>query len=515
MLIMSCRRVYMLSNKKMQKELKIYFSDFFNVTHTTINEYWALDISLIYDNPAFVDPFLIFFSTKEEYKKLHNEIIKYISYLKEQSDNWVFEERNAIFSEVKEVWLWFSKNGNKWLWLNKTFALELKNNLDKLIDNNASNITKTYHLEKLCLIWDRVWADKISDFTLNIIKSYLIDYTEKFSEKNIDKSLLQSFTVPKSEFDYSLWEWKNKTATLPFIVNNKNQKEFVLLTPKDILVKENGWINKNDYLEQDTNIIEKISNQDLKEKVNKYFISRIPKKKDKETGEFVLDDTKKNKQKALWDTTKVFPILLDYYIKIKEENWDKSLSNNTVDVWTIEDLFYKSIKEIVNILMVEKFYIKSDNSLEETIKKVKEFRHYLEERDWYKIFWDWDIVKVRENDAQIMLDLIFNGSLFSVDKEVNNGRWPVDFKVSKWKDSTLIEVKLASNSQIKHNLLKQLDIYKNADGTNNWVYVILFFTDSEKSKLDLVLKEVWLNEFIDKKVFLIDCRKKKSASKVK
>ena len=37
---------------------------------------------------------------------------------------------------------------------------------------------------------------------------------------------------------------------------------------------------------------------------------------------------------------------------------------------------------------------------------------HVKERDWYKIFWDWDKVKVRENDAQIMLDLIFNDSLF-------------------------------------------------------------------------------------------------------
>jgi hypothetical protein len=112
-----------------------------------------------------------------------------------------------------------------------------------------------------------------------------------------------------------------------------------------------------------------------------------------------------------------------------------------------------------------------------------------------------------------MLDLIFSNSLFSIDKEVNNWRWPVDFKVSKWKDSTLIEVKLASNSQLKHNLQKQLDIYIKADWTNKGVYAIVFFTDAEKKKLDATLKLVWLDEYIDKKVFLIDCRKKNSASK--
>ena len=132
-------------------------------------------------------------------------------------DKWVFEERNAIFWEVKEVWLWFSKNWNQWQGLNKYFAQELKNNLNNLV-SWTWKVTKSYHLEKLCLIWDRVWADKISDFTINLIKSYLIEYTQAFSVKYIDKQFLEDFTVPKAEFDYSFWEWKNKTAILPYII---------------------------------------------------------------------------------------------------------------------------------------------------------------------------------------------------------------------------------------------------------------------------------------------------------
>ncbi|EKE28192.1 MAG: hypothetical protein ACD_3C00086G0036 [uncultured bacterium (gcode 4)] len=493
---------------------KIYFSDFFEVSHEKIEKYWALDISLLCDNPAFVDPFLIFFSSKPEYKELHKNIIDYISYLKEKSDEWKFEERNAIFSEVKEVWLWFSKNSNLWIWLNKHFANELKNNLSSLL-NSGGGITKSSHLEKLCLIWDRVWADKISDFTINLIKSFLIDYTQKFAEKNIDEKFFCDFNIPRSVFDYSFWEWKSKTAKLPFIINKKGKKEFVLLTPKDILVKENGWITKNDYLDQDTTIIDKISNTELKERINKYFIWLMPKKRDKKTGEITIDDNKANRQKALIWTTFQYPVLLDYYIKDKEENWDKSLINNVFDTTNIETYLYKSVKIAIDDLNKKQFYEKQITSFEEVVEKVKVFKHYLEDRDGYKIFWDWEELKVKENDAQIMLDLIFSPSSFSVDKEINNWRWPVDLKVSKWKDSTLIEVKLASNWQIKSNLQKQLDIYKKADWTDNWIYVILYFKDSELSKLNIILKEVWLSEYIDKKVFLIDCRKKLSASKVK
>ncbi|MDD2487773.1 MAG: hypothetical protein PHS92_05400, partial [Candidatus Gracilibacteria bacterium] len=61
----------------------------------------------------------------------------------------------------------------------------------------------------------------------------------------------------------------------------------------------------------------------------------------------------------------------------------------------------------------------------------------------------------------------------------------------------------------------QLDIYKKADGTNNGIYVILYFHDSELLKLNNIIKDIGMSEFIDKKIFIIDCRKKLSASKAK
>ena len=46
------------------EELKIYFSDFFNVDEDIIESYGAVNISLINDMPLFVDPFLLFNSEK-------------------------------------------------------------------------------------------------------------------------------------------------------------------------------------------------------------------------------------------------------------------------------------------------------------------------------------------------------------------------------------------------------------------------------------------------------------------
>ena len=141
---------------------KVYFSNIFNVKHTVIEEYGALDISLVCDNPAFVDPFLIF--ARKKYKNLHDFIVAYLKYLRDLSINEGELDSGKFnhyykFPEVKEVWLGYSVDGNAGLGLGPTFASFLHKNLNKFFDNQ--NITESSHLEKLCLIEEGVGVDKL------------------------------------------------------------------------------------------------------------------------------------------------------------------------------------------------------------------------------------------------------------------------------------------------------------------------------------------------------------------
>ena len=63
----------------------MYFSEAFGIDRELLNEYGAIDISLICDTPLFIDPMLIFNSQKEEYKALHQSIIKYLHFLAKKS----------------------------------------------------------------------------------------------------------------------------------------------------------------------------------------------------------------------------------------------------------------------------------------------------------------------------------------------------------------------------------------------------------------------------------------------
>ena len=85
----------------------------------------------------------------------------------------------------------------------------------------------------------------------------------------------------------------------------------------------------------------------------------------------------------------------------------------------------------------------------------------IEDQDGYRLFYSNGQPIKREADLQVIYRLVWYGSPLDVNREVNNGRGPVDYKISYGsKNSTLVEFKLASNSKLKQNLAKQVDVYK-------------------------------------------------------
>lgn len=139
------------------------------------------------------------------------------------------------------------------------------------------------------------------------------------------------------------------------------------------------------------------------------------------------------------------------------------------------------------------------------MKRVQYLKHVIEDQDGYRFFYvDGTQIK-RESDLQLLFRLVWYASPFDVNREVNNGRGPVDYKISFGKaNSTLVEFKLASNSKLKNNLAKQVEIYKAASETNKAIKVIMFFSDKEELKLMNTLNELGLSGNPD--IVVIDAR---------
>ena len=55
--------------------------------------------------------------------------------------------------------------------------------------------------------------------------------------------------------------------------------------------------------------------------------------------------------------------------------------------------------------------------------------------------------------------------------EPDDGHRPVDFKISRGQDKTVIELKLSSNPQYMHGYQEQIRLYAKSEGTQNMIYM--------------------------------------------
>lgn len=481
-----------------------YFSDYFGVSKETLDNYGAYNISLIADLPLFIDPFLLFQSDKSEYQALHKSIIKYLTYLRDLSIKYSINPGRLqtlfYFTEVKENYFGFTSNGNQGRGLGYKFAVALNNNLSNLFTSfGTESVTKDTHLEKLCLITDGVGKDMISDFTTNLIKEYLLQYTEKFALDNIDDSLRDDFAIRRVSFNYERGFWTSRNFILP-----KYNNSFVILTPKDILTRENNWINRDDYISDFYNIVNSLPNEQLRSELNDYLEAVLSK-----------DHDKKEEKKAIEKYTQKHPELLDYFILLKELNGEKATLRSAAYVSESENIFVEQTKYIINYLREHTLFysIVDKNTNRETFERIMFLKDAIENKGLWRIFYHDGKAIEREIDIQLMFRLVWFRTEFDITREGDDGMGEFDYKISNGSlDKTIVEFKLASNSQIKRQLQNQLEAYKLASDAQYGYKVIIYYNLKELEKIQHILSELHMND--DPTIILIDATPKQSASKV-
>jgi len=487
--------------------MNIYFTDYFGVSEEVLEEYGAFNISLITDLPLFIDPFLLFNSDKAEYRALHDDVIRYLRFLRTKSEQGgvspALMKAWYCFGEVKQTWLGFCEESNTGRGLGRHFARSLDANLvDVFRDFGKERITRGSHLEKLCLIGSGVGRDMISDFTTNLIKYHLLTYTAAFAERYVSGELVRPISVPRAYFSYQIERWMPRTYNLPFC-----EDDFVILTPKDILTKDETWINHSDMVHSFTDIPNAVDNDQLRAEINNYFYLMIPQDRAPTQRDYVL---------AISSTLAKYPELIDYYIKLKEDNGDEAVASSSLKVLESNMLYVKQFGSLAVLLQRQTpFYTIPGNTKEETLEKIRFFKDVIENKGGHKIFYGSGGEPIRrERDVHILFRLVWHGTISDVSREVDDGRGPADYKISRGSaDKTLVEFKLASNPQLKRNLERQLSIYKKASDAKAGFKVIIYFSEDELIRVEGILKDLKMNR--DPRVVLVNARSddKLSASK--
>ena len=174
-----------------------------------------------------------------------------------------------------------------------------------------------------------------------------------------------------------------------------------------------------------------------------------------------------------------------------------------------EDFFNKLNK--LNLIQTNKSEdTYSNDSYKESLQRVNDLKRYIEYNDIGILI----NAKYKERSLQQVFKLFWRKTSFDFNAEVNNGRGPVDFKVSKGsQDKTIIEFKLASNSMLEQNLLNQGPIYAQSNNTSNTIVVIFYFSIEEKERVDIILKKYQLSNL--ENYIIIDCTRQVSASKAR
>lgn len=362
--------------------------------------------------------------------------------------------------------------------LGPLFANALNESIPRIVGvEGEAAATRSNHLEKVALLRPRVGKDNISDFATNLIKHYLVDYTEKFAKQFLDPASCREVGVRRIRFNFDTQTWVTEVRYLPMF-----NDDYVLLTPANLLVHDETWINYSDMVRRYPQIVAAVDDDILRDQVNRYFESSLGK-----------NPSAKVEAAARQRTFMRFPSLLDVYIALKEADESGASSISEEELALLREIFVGSLSELVKAFWStpEMQQRPRLTSIAEAKYRVLVFKKWVEDKDGYL-----ELNRANglasEKEVQRLIFLTLQASEFDVNREVNNGRGPVDFKVSRGRDATLIEIKLASNSHLERNLEKQVDIYKKANETVQAVTVIICYTAAEQDKVKRVLTRLEL-----------------------
>jgi hypothetical protein len=151
-----------------------------------------------------------------------------------------------------------------------------------------------------------------------------------------------------------------------------------------------------------------------------------------------------------------------------------------------------------------------------------QFRDLVENKGLWKELWAEDDSPRKEKASQRLFFAVAysycKANDIDLTPEADAGNGPVDFKLSRGAASkVLVEIKLSTNSDVKHGYEKQLEIYKKADDTDRAIFLLIDVGHMGRKHDEITQMRV---EFIEEngrasEIVYVDGRQKASASKRK
>lgn len=196
------------------------------------------------DLPLSIDPFLMFKSRDEEFRRLHQIIIDHFNAGVRAVSLGKLGLADEIFNfpEVAAIGLGYTKSGKRGSGLGG-YLRDLI--VETLKASPGLQERGVLHVEEMQLLASGIGPDRISDISANILKGHLIEYTQRQAE--IWSVPLRSGVPLPHIYDEATQSWVDSYVDLPV---SPVDDAPVLFVPRRI-VRALPWINYDDFLQRD------------------------------------------------------------------------------------------------------------------------------------------------------------------------------------------------------------------------------------------------------------------------
>lgn len=465
------------------------FSDHFDITQTHEDDWF--DPILDADTPLWVDPFFIFMEQDERWAAGHDTLIAHFdevfmllakSGFHRRSPYYIAALSLLAFSEPAEFCLGYTSDGVEGAGGGPGVARDMAQAMVAAIQRGIKHLE---HFELLGVFNKGIGPDRVGDFTCALLKPLFIQYTRAVARRH--KLPTEMHAVRYA--GVSKGRWRVFEVELP--TNPVNGRP-ILLTPRRFLGRlptlyaEEWW---------EFHGIKAGLNIEVMEKVDKATIVR---------------------------TALAHQESVDEWVKAKEQEgsvpYDLEVDRDLV--WQWEKLTLDFFNR--HPLEFGKKQTKADFvAVIETV--IEQYRQFIQNEGGWRHLWNDDGSEKHEDAAQNLFRGVAkhycHANNISIDREVNLGRGPVDFKFSRGASlKAHLEVKKLTSGGFWFGLTDQLPDYMSSDEVRDgWYLGIQLRSDGVSKKrpqeLPKVLAKAATDNNVNLRFALVDGRPRAAASK--
>lgn len=479
--------------------MNILFSEYFKVKLRGTEKWF--DPVIGHDTNLFIDPFLVEkIATKiPEFKDSHGKVIIFFNEAFQDAAKLVHRNSNTCkpllrsfeFPEVNELYLGYSKPGNRGAGSSKGYARLLLSAVFELIDAGITSISR---FEELELFKEGFGADRIGDMMSDLLKPELVKYTQRICEEK--KIKLHPHRL-RNMYHSDGRVWQDDKVKLPCIKTAWG-KYFVILSPKAFL-RHLPTVDIVDFWNH--------SYSHENDVIRSQFGNKIKKSVDRKT---------------MFEAARKSAHLRESYLE--------AIKNRKADPYDIEndpDLIHKWYHIGKKQFDTDPVNFKAPATSAEFITVVQQiierYKHHVENRRGWQVIRDDSTgrgkkEKVVQRHFEGIISAYCEANNIDFSAEVDVGKGPVDFKFSSgYKNRVLIEVKLARNTKFIHGLKKQLPTYLKAEKIQKGFFVVIVYEAEDVDKVNGIRNEIpkLKKDFgLDIEMLVVDAQPQKLASKL-